>query len=334
MKVLACGGAGYIGSHVVYALLRRGHEVTVYDNLCNGSVEMVARAAGLAGGDAPLLVGDVRDHDRLAHAMRAGRFDCVIHFAALKAVGESVADPLRYYDNNVSGMVSLLRCMQETATQNLVFSSSATVYAADAAMPVAEDARLGPVNPYGRSKWMAELVMQDLCRAWPAMRALSLRYFNPAGAHPSGEIGEDPEGIPDNLMPYIARVAAGRLPEVRVFGDDYPTRDGTGVRDYIHVMDLAEGHVVALEALASFAPGWHVFNLGRGEGSSVLEMIERFAAVNGVDVPYRVTARRDGDLAEVWADPARARRELGWQAQRGLDDICRDAWRWQQRCGG
>ena len=331
MKVLACGGAGYIGSHAVCSLLQRGHDVTVYDNLCNGSAEMVARAALYAEGDAPLLVGDVRDYGRLIHVMEAGGFDCVIHFAALKAVGESVADPLRYYDNNINGMINLLRCMQETGTGNLIFSSSATVYAADACMPVTEDAPLGPVNPYGRSKLIAELAMKDLCCAWPGLRALSLRYFNPAGAHPSGELGENPRRSPDNLMPYIARVAAGLLPEVRIFGNDYPTRDGTGIRDYIHVMDLAEGHVAALEAMASFAPGWKVFNLGRGEGSSVLEMIERFAAVNGVDVPYRVVGRRDGDLAEVWADPARARRALGWRAQRGLDDICKDAWRWQQR---
>ena len=332
MKVLACGGAGYIGAHVVVELLDRGHEVVVYDNLGTGSAAMLARAGEFAGGQPQLVVGDMRDEALLLATMQGAGFDCVIHFAALKAVGESVADPLLYYDNNVNGMTSLLRCMQQTNVKNLIFSSSATVYAADAVMPVDEDAPLGPVNPYGRSKWIAELAMQDLARAWPELRAVSLRYFNPAGAHSSGAIGEDPKGVPDNLMPYIVRVAAGIYPEVRIFGNDYPTPDGTGVRDYIHVMDLAEGHVATLEALLKLAPGWHAFNLGSGRGYSVLEMVQRFAAVNAVAVPYRVVARRPGDVAAVWADPRLAERTLGWRTQRGLDEICRDAWCWQKAC--
>lgn len=331
MKVLACGGAGYIGSHVAHALLMGGHEVTIYDNLVNGAQAAVERASELAGKPLPLVVGDVRDAALLCDVMASGRYDCVMHFAALKSVSESVSDPLAYYDNNVHGMVTLLRCMRDTDTRGLIFSSSATVYAPGSAMPVTEDSPLGPVNPYGTSKWIAELAMQDLSHAWPELCAVSLRYFNPAGAHPSGRMGEDPKGIPDNLMPYITRVAAGLSPELRVFGDDYPTPDGSGVRDYIHVMDLAEGHVAALHALQTLGTGWHTLNLGRGEGCSVLEMVEHFSRVNAVPVPYKIVGRRDGDLAEVWADPTKAHAALGWKAQRGLDEICRDAWRWQQQ---
>lgn len=331
MKVLACGGAGYIGSHVALSLLQDGHHVTVYDNLLNGTKEAVERVSELTGKALPLVVGDVRDADLLRDVMAVGEFDCVIHFAALKSVAQSVRDPLLYYDNNVNGMVTLLRCMRETDTRNLIFSSSATVYASHAKMPVTEGSPLGPVNPYGTSKWIAELAMLDISRAWPEMRAVALRYFNPAGAHPSGRIGENPKGVPDNLMPYITRVAAGLSPELQVFGNDYPTSDGTGVRDYIHVMDLAEGHVAALNALSALSPGWHCFNLGRGEGCSVIEMAELFSRVNGVPVPYTVVGRRDGDLPEVWADPTLAREALNWKAHRGLDDICRDAWKWQEQ---
>lgn len=331
MKVLACGGAGYIGAHVASLLLQQGHDVVVYDNLTQGSEAMVRNASDIAGKPLPLVVGDVRDAARLGEVLQAGGFDCVIHFAALKSVGESVADPLLYYDNNVNGMTTLLRCMQQADVRHLIFSSSATVYAPSARMPVVEDSPLGPVNPYGNSKWIAELAMRDLCRAWPQLRAVSLRYFNPAGAHPSARIGEDPKGVPDNLMPYVARVAAGLLPELSVFGNDYPTPDGTGVRDYIHVTDLAEGHRAAMEAIDTLDAGWHAFNLGRGEGCSVLQLVECFARVNDVDVPYRIVERRAGDLAEVWADASLAERVLGWRAQRDLEDICRDAWRWQQQ---
>ncbi len=330
MRVLACGGAGYIGGHTMLALLEAGHTVVAYDNLSNGSDRMIAEVGVLTGNDIPLVVGDVRDREKLDTILKSGNFDCVIHFAALKSVGQSVEDPLLYYENNVGGMTTLLSSMHHAGVRNLIFSSSATVYALGAQMPVTEEAPLGPVNPYGRSKWIAEMSMQDLTRAWPDLRAVSLRYFNPAGAHPSGRIGEDPKGVPDNLMPFVSRVAAGLLPEVRVFGSDYPTHDGTGVRDYIHVMDLAEGHVAALESLSSLLAGWHVYNLGRGEGFSVLDLVERFSEVNQVDVPYRIVGRRPGDLAAVWADPTKAHLQLGWQATRDLDEICRDAWRWQR----
>ena len=331
MRILACGGAGYIGAHVACLMLERGHEVVVYDNLGNGSALMVERAGELARRPLPLVVGDVRDEVRLNDTLAAGRYDCVLHFAALKSVGESVVDPMRYYDNNVGGTLALLRCMQRADVRNLVFSSTATVYSPGAPIPFTEEAPLDPINPYGNSKRIAEYAMRDLCRAWPDFRAISLRYFNPAGAHPSGRIGEDPRGVSDNLMPIIARAAAGLLPEVRIFGGDYPTPDGTGVRDYLHVMDLAEGHAAAVDALGALAAGWHVFNLGRGEGYSVRQMLDCFTRVNGVAVPQRVVARREGDMPAYWADATRAGRVLNWRATRQLEDICRDAWRWQQQ---
>jgi len=327
--VLVTGGAGYIGAHTCVALLEAGHEVVIADNLCNAHESVLGRIERVAGRP---LAGfhrmDVRDDAALAALFGAYRFDAVMHFAALKAVGDSVRDPLGYYDNNVVGTIAVARAMRAAGVHRLGFSSSATVYGDPVAVPVREDFPTAPTNPYGWSKWMMEHVLREVALADPRWSVAILRYFNPVGAHPSGLIGEDPQGVPTNLMPYITQVAVGRLPELQVFGDDYPTPDGTGVRDYIHVVDLAQGHVRALEYMEG-RTGVTCVNLGTGRGYSVLEVVRAFAAASGRTIPYRVVPRREGDVAECWADPSLARALLGWRAERGLDEMCADAWRWQ-----
>ena len=325
MKVLVTGGAGYIGSHTCVALLDAGHEVVVLDNLCNAAAESLRRVQEISGRSLRFVEGDVRHRDDLARAF-AGGIDAVVHFAALKAVGESCADPLRYFDNNIGGTIALLQAMREHATRRLVFSSSATVYGTAEQMPVDEDAPLGVTNPYGRSKLVMEDLIRDLCSADPDFRAVLLRYFNPVGAHPGGRIGEDPVGVPNNLMPYVAQVASGRRNHLNVFGNDYATIDGTGVRDYLHVMDLADAH---LRALDHDGAGVRVYNLGSGRGHSVLELVRAFEAASGRAIPLRFVARRPGDVAILYADPRRAERDLGWKASRTLADMCADTWRWQ-----
>ncbi|GAA3983949.1 UDP-glucose 4-epimerase GalE [Comamonas faecalis] len=326
---LVTGGAGYIGSHTTLALLQAGHEVVVLDNLSNSAPEALARVARIAGRALRFVQGDVRDAALLRQVFEQHDIAAVLHFAGLKAVGESVREPLRYYDNNVAGSVALCQEMQAAGVFTLVFSSSATVYGDVAQMPISEATPTGrPTNPYGRSKLMVEELLADLAESDPRWRIGVLRYFNPVGAHDSGLIGEDPNGIPNNLLPYITQVAVGRLKELAVFGDDYPTPDGTGVRDYIHVVDLADGHLKALQALERRS-GWQVWNLGTGQGYSVLQMVRAFEAAAGTPVAYRIAPRREGDIAQCWADPAKAQRELGWCAQRGLAQMMQDAWRWQ-----
>lgn len=333
MAILITGGAGYIGSHTTLELLRAGFEPVVVDNLSNSHPAAVDRVAKLAGKSFPFYQTDIRDAAGLARVFEAHPIDSVIHFAGLKAVGESVAQPLRYYDNNITGTIVLLGAMRQAGVKTLVFSSSATVYGDPASVPITEEFPLSAVNPYGRSKLFIEDMLRDLFRAEPDWQIALLRYFNPSGADPSGEIGEDPNGIPNNLVPYIAQVAVGRLDELQVFGSDYPTRDGTGVRDYIHVVDLAHGHIKALEKLAT-KPGIVTYNLGTGRGYSVLEMVEAFGKAAGKPVKYRLAPRRPGDAAECWADPSLASRELGWTAARDLHDMCRDVWAWQSRNPG
>ncbi len=327
--VLVTGGAGYIGSHTCVELLRAGHEVVVVDNLSNSKLVAVARVEELAGRS---LAGfhkiDVRDRRAMRALFASYSVDGVVHFAALKAVGESVEQPLRYYDNNVGGTIALTQVMGEAGVKVLVFSSSATVYGAASVCPINESSSTGPTNPYGRTKWMTEHFLQDLVAADGTWRVGLLRYFNPVGAHPSGRIGEDPNGLPNNLMPFVSQVAVGRLPRLRVFGSDYPTRDGTGVRDYIHVVDLAAGHLRALEYLWRQA-GLLVTNLGTGRGYSVLEVVQAYECASGREVPYELSPRRPGDIAECWADPSFAEQVLGWRAKLDLEAMCRDAWRWQ-----
>lgn len=330
MHVLVTGGAGYIGSHTVLELLNAGHQVTVVDNLSNSSEESLRRVARLTGRAVAFHRVDIQDQASLTAVLKDAGVEAVIHFAALKAVGESVAQPLRYYQNNINGTLVLCEVMQACGIKNIVFSSSATVYGDPASVPITEDFPLQATNPYGRTKLMMEQILTDLQHAQPDWNVALLRYFNPIGAHESGLIGEDPAGIPNNLLPYVAQVAVGRLARLRVFGDDYPTPDGTGVRDYIHVVDLAHGHLKALDALAS-APGLLVCNLGTGQGYSVLDVIKAFEAASGRPVPYEVVSRRPGDVAECYANPAHAERVLGWKATRGLEVMCRDAWRWQSR---
>ena len=306
-------------------------QVVVLDNLCNSSIESLHRVAELTGRAPVFVQGDVRDRALLDSLFAEHAVQSVLHFAGLKAVGESVQQPLRYYDNNMHGSQVLLEAMSHAGVFGLVFSSSATVYGDPAQMPIAETCQVGqPTNPYGRSKLMVEDMLCDLAAADPRWRIAILRYFNPVGAHESGRIGEDPNGIPNNLLPYIAQVAVGKLPELSVFGNDYPTADGTGVRDYIHVVDLAEGHLRALEALQT-RTGAHVWNLGTGQGYSVLEMLQAFEAASGRPVPYRVAPRRPGDIATCYADPTKAEKELGWKAKRGLTQMMQDAWRWQMQ---
>jgi UDP-glucose 4-epimerase len=328
-KILVTGGTGYIGSHTVVELMAAGHDVFIIDNLCNSKASVLDRIERIAGRRPGFARIDIRDRPALRQLFADHRFDAVIHFAGLKAVGESVEKPLEYYDNNVSGSVALVECMLEAGLKSIVFSSSATVYGDPASVPIREDFPLSATNPYGRTKLMIEEILRDLARTDSEWRVALLRYFNPVGAHASGMIGEDPNGIPNNLMPYIARVAAGKLKELPVYGADYPTQDGTGVRDYIHVVDLARGHLAALDALRERA-GVLTVNLGTGRGYSVLEMVQAFAAASGKPVPYRIVERRPGDIAQCYADPSFARKALGWQAQLGIEAMCMDTWRWQE----
>ena len=330
MKILVTGGAGFIGSHTCVELLDAGHDVVVVDNLCNSSAESLRRVAQITGRAVGFHAVDIRDRAALDGVFkREGPFDAVVHFAALKAVGESTRIPLDYYANNITGTLTLCEVMEANACRNMVFSSSAVVYAAPPSVPIREDFPTpGATNPYGWTKLMIEQIFRDLQHADPRWNVVILRYFNPIGAHASGLIGEDPAGIPNNLLPFVAQVAVGRLPSLPVFGNDYPTRDGTGVRDYIHVVDLAVGHVKAIDRLRG-APGLAVYNLGTGRGYSVLEIVKAFEGASGKAVPYTLEPRRPGDIAECWADPSKAKRELGWAAGRDLHTMCADAWRWQ-----
>lgn len=329
-RVLVTGGAGYIGSHTCVELLRAAHEVVVVDNLSNAKLSALRRVEALGG--RPLAAFhrvDVQDQNGLREVFAVAPVDAVIHFAALKAVGESVRAPQRYYQNNVAGTLALTQVMAEAGVKKLVFSSSATVYGDPPAVPIREDFPVGPTNPYGRTKWMTEVLLQDLAAADPDWRIALLRYFNPVGAHSSGQIGEDPGGVPNNLMPFVCQVAVGRLPRLQVFGGDYPTPDGTGVRDYIHVVDLAIGHLRAMDYLANHE-GLLTVNLGTGRGYSVLDVVRAFERASGRVIPHDIVARRPGDIAECWADPTLAAEVLSWRAERDLDTMCRDAWRWQQ----
>ena len=328
MNILVTGGAGYIGSHTCVVLLEAGHNVTVIDNLCNSNADVLTRVQALAGRSLRFVHGDIRSRDDLARAF-AGGIGAVIHFAALKAVGESCAQPLAYFDNNISGTIMLMQAMQAAGVERLVFSSSATVYGQPDHVPVKEDAPLRVTNPYGRTKLVMEDLIRDWCASRPELSAVLLRYFNPVGAHPSGQIGEDPRGIPNNLMPYIAQVASGQRERLHVFGNDYPTPDGTGIRDYLHVMDLADAHVKALD-YATTHTGCEAFNLGTGQGHSVLELVRAFEHASGRKIPCTITQRRPGDVAEIWANPARAMQVLGWAAQYDLAAMCADTWRWQR----
>jgi UDP-glucose 4-epimerase len=328
MKICVTGGAGYIGSHTCVELIAAGHEVVVADNLCNSQASVMERLHRITGKVIPFAHIDVRDRPKLEALFAEHQFDAVIHFAGLKAVGESVAEPLRYYDNNVCGSVVLFETMVKFGVKTLVFSSSATVYGDPASVPVLENFPLSATNAYGRSKLMIEEVLRDLGRADPSWRIALLRYFNPVGAHASGTIGEAPNGIPNNLVPYIAQVACGKRTTLNVYGGDYATVDGTGMRDYIHVVDLAQGHVKTLEKLAAQS-GVLTYNLGTGRAYSVLEMVQAFEKASGRKVAYNIVARRPGDIASCYADAGLAERELGWHAARGIDEMCRDSWRWQ-----
>jgi len=331
MKILLTGGAGFIGSHVLLCSLEAGHDVTVLDNFSNSTPNVLKRVEALTGRRVELHRGDVRDKVLLNRTLATGNFDAVLHFAGLKAVGESVAKPLEYYDVNVSGSITLARAMADAGVFKLVFSSTAAVYGDQADMPLTEESALGdPVSPYGRSKRMVEQIFEDLCSSDQRWGVSILRYFNPVGAHFSGQIGEDPRGEPANLVPYAVQVAAGRRKVLSVFGDDYPTPDGTGVRDYVHVMDLAEGHLAAMHYLAR-KTGYRIWNLGTGQGHSVREVIRGLEKVTGRQLPWRTEERRPGDAAQCWADPSRATAELGWLASRGLQEMLVDHWRWQEQ---
>lgn len=330
-KIMITGGAGYIGSHTAIELMKSGYEVIVFDNFCNSSPEAIKRVEKLAGATVPYYEGDIRDADTLSQVFEKEKPDAVIHCAALKAVGESVRKPLEYYQNNITGTLTLLDVMRNHHVKNIVFSSSATVYGAAEVMPITEECPKGQcTNPYGWTKSMMEQIMSDLQKADPEWNVILLRYFNPVGAHESGMIGEDPKGIPNNLMPYISQVAVGKLEKLGVFGDDYDTPDGTGVRDYIHVVDLAVGHVKAIDYIFT-NPGLDVINLGTGVGYSVLDMVKAFSKACGKDIPYEIKPRRAGDVAVCYSDPAKAASVLGWKAERGLDEMCADSWRWQSQ---
>ena len=334
MRILLTGGAGYIGSHTALSLLLNGYDVTVLDNFSNSSPEAIARVEELTGREVRLLEGDATNPADLDRALDGDPVSAAIHFAGLKAVGESVQKPLAYYGNNLDATLRLTEALLRHGVKALVFSSSATVYGANGEMPLAETAPRGAcTNPYGWTKWMSEQILTDVAAAHPDFHVVLLRYFNPIGAHESGRIGEDPAGIPNNLMPYICQVAAGRLEWLSVYGNDYDTPDGTGVRDYIHVCDLAEGHLAAVGYALTHA-GTEIFNLGTGRGYSVLEMVHTFSRVNGVNVPYRIVGRRPGDVATCYANPSKAQRLLGWKARRNLEDMCRDAWNWQKNNPG
>ena len=331
MNVLLTGGAGFIGSHTAVELIAAGHGVVIADDLSNSSAAVIERLARITGARVPFYRIDVADKAALARLFAEHDLDAVIHFAGLKAVGESVAKPLLYYRNNLDTTLALLEVMAAHGCKRFIFSSSATVYGMTNTVPFTEDMPAGGcTNPYGWTKFMIEQILRDAAAADAGMAAVLLRYFNPIGAHESGLIGEQPQGIPNNLMPYLCQVAAGKLPQLRVFGDDYPTPDGTGVRDYIHVADLAKGHAAALDYAASHQ-GAEVFNLGTGHGSSVLDLIRSFERVNGVEIPYAIAPRRAGDIAACWADASKAERLLGWKAQKSLDDMCRDSWNWTKK---
>ena len=331
MRILVTGGAGYIGSHTCLELLNQGHEVVVFDNLCNSSEESLKRVMALTGKTLTCYQADMLDREAMEHIFEKEQIDAVIHFAGLKAVGESVAKPLEYYYNNITGTLILCDVMRKHNVKKIIFSSSATVYGDPAFVPITEECPKGQcTNPYGQTKSMLEQMLTDIQKADPEWTVILLRYFNPVGAHESGMIGEDPAGIPNNLTPYITQVAVGKLKEVGVFGNDYDTPDGTGVRDYIHVMDLADGHVKALKKFED-APGVYIYNLGTGQGYSVLDMIHAFSKAVGKEIPYVIKPRRPGDIATCYADPAKAKRELGWEAKRGIDEMCADGWRWQSK---
>lgn len=330
MRALLTGGTGYIGSHTCVQMLAAGHDAVIIDNLYNSHEEVLDRIAQIAGRRPVFYRGDILDGELLARIFSEQKIDAVVHFAGLKAVGESVEKPLFYYQNNVAGTVSLCQAMEAAQVRNLVFSSSCTVYGDPHEVPIREDFPTGATtNPYGRSKYMIEQILTDLQIAVPAWNIRLLRYFNPVGAHVSGLIGEDPNGIPNNLMPYITQVAIGQRSHLNVFGNDYPTPDGTGIRDYIHVVDLADGHVKALEKMQQ-KPGLEVYNLGTGCGYSVLDVVKAFEKASGKKVPYQIVARRAGDIARTFADPAKANSELAWRADRDIEQMCADSWRWQQ----
>lgn len=328
MKILVTGGAGYIGSHACVELLNAGYEVVVVDNLSNSKEEALRRVQEITGKSLKFYKADLLDAEALDNIFEQESIDAVMHFAGLKAVGESVSIPLHYYHNNITGTLLLCKAMQKHGVKNMVFSSSATVYGDPSRVPITEDFPLSATNPYGHTKLMIEQILRDLYKADNSFNIAILRYFNPVGAHKSGRIGEDPKGIPNNLVPYITQVASGKLDELKVFGNDYPTPDGTGVRDYIHVVDLVLGHLKALDKLMT-NPGVVTYNLGTGKGYSVLEMVNAFRKVTGKSIPYRIVDRRPGDIASCYADPSKANKELGWKATRGLEEMCQDAWRWQ-----
>ncbi len=329
MKILVTGGAGYIGSHTCVELLEAGHEVVIVDNLYNSSPKAVERIAELSGKTPEFVQADICDRDAMEALFSAHSFDAVIHFAGYKAVGESVQKPIEYYSNNIGGTLTLTDVMRAHGVKKIIFSSSATVYGDPAFVPITEECPKGVcTNPYGWTKWMQEQILADLHTADPEWSVILLRYFNPIGAHPSGRIGEDPKGIPNNLVPFVARVAIGRLPEVGVFGDDYDTPDGTGVRDYIHVVDLAKGHVKALQKFSE-ENAVRVYNLGTGHGYSVLDVLHAYERACGRSIPYTIRPRREGDIAQSYCDPGKARKELGWEAMYGIEEMCADSWRWQ-----
>lgn len=328
-KILVTGGAGYIGSHTLVELLAAGQDVIVLDSLVNSSPKAIARVEEITGKKTPFYQGDLRDSQILEQIFQEHKIDTVIHFAGLKAVGESVAKPWLYYENNIGGTLNLIKAMQSHQCKRIIFSSSATVYGTPQEIPITESCPKGTcTNPYGWTKSMLEQILTDIQTADPEWSVVLLRYFNPIGAHPSGKIGEDPNGIPNNLMPYITQVAVGKLPQLNVFGNDYDTPDGTGVRDYIHVVDLARGHVCALQALGT--PGIHIYNLGTGRGTSVLELVHAFEDATGVKIPYAIQPRRAGDIATCYCSPKLAEKELGWETKYDIATMCADAWRWQQ----
>lgn len=329
MEILVTGGAGYIGSHTVLLLLENGYDVVVVDNLCNSSKESLKRVKELTGKDVKFYENDINDFEAMDKIFSENDIFAVIHFAGLKAVGESVKIPLKYYENNLSGTFALLEAMKKNNVKKIVFSSSATVYGDPERVPITENMKLGATNPYGRTKLFLEQILSDVYVADNEFSVSLLRYFNPIGAHESGRIGENPRGIPNNLMPYITQVASGKLEKLSVFGDDYDTHDGTGVRDYIHVMDLAWGHIKAIEYIKD-KTGVFVHNLGTGTGYSVLDIVKAFEKANGLKIPYVIAPRRPGDIATCYADPTKAKNELGWEAKRGIEDMCRDSWNWQK----
>lgn len=328
MSILVTGGTGFIGSHTAVSLIEASYDVVILDNLCNSSAQIMPRLKEITGKDITFYQGDIRDRAMLQKIFAEQEIETVMHFAGLKAVGESVAEPMKYYDNNVSGSLILAEEMAKAGVFSIVFSSSATVYGDPSRTPITEDMPVGgTTNPYGTSKYMVERILSDIQKSDPRWSVILLRYFNPVGAHKSGLIGEYPNGIPNNLLPYICQVASGKLPYLSVFGDDYPTPDGTGVRDYIHVVDLADGHLKAMQAKAKES-GVHIYNLGTGNGYSVLDMVKAFEAASGLDIPYQIKPRRDGDIAVCFADPAFTESQIGWKAQFGLTQMMKDSWRW------